>query len=200
MTAALTIEGLHTYYGKYSILHVVSASKLAQGQCWTALLGRNGAGKTTTLRSIMGLTAPRQGSSDDLGKRHSRACRRSVSPRLASAMFQRAAGFFGNLTVAENLQVPADSAGPVDAAKASTTFSPGWPSENPVRGRQLSGGEQEMLSIARALLINPKLLILDEPSQGLAPLHYARGLPGRGADARRGNFRAARRAERPHEP
>ena len=166
MTAALTIEGLHTYYGKSHILHGVSL-EAAQGQV-TALLGRNGAGKTTTLRSIMGLTAPRQGRVTIFGSDTTRLPPFRVAA-LGVGYVPEGRRIFGNLTVAENLQVPADRPGPWTLQSIYDLF-PRLAERKSSRGRQLSGGEQEMLSIARALLINPKLLILDEPSQGLAPL------------------------------
>jgi len=166
MTAALIAEGLHTYYGKSHILHGVSLAA-AEGQV-TALLGRNGAGKTTTLRSLMGLTPPREGSVTIFG-----------TPTVRWPPFRIAAlgvGYvpegrkvFANLTVAENLRVPLERPGPWTADSVYQLF-PRLKERRTNRGSQLSGGEQEMLSIARALLINPKLLILDEPSQGLAPL------------------------------
>ena len=166
MTAALTIEGLHTYYGKSHILHGVSL-EAAQGQV-TALLGRNGAGKTTTLRSIMGLTAPRQGRVTIFGSDTTRLPPFRVAA-LGVGYVPEGRKIFANLTVAENLQVPADRPGPWTLQSIYDLF-PRLAERKSSRGRQLSGGEQEMLSIARALLINPKLLILDEPSQGLAPL------------------------------
>ena len=91
MTAALTAEGLHTFYGKSHILHGVSL-EAAEGKV-TALLGRNGAGKTTTLRSLMGLTPPREGQVTIFGNKTT-GCRHFASPRSASAMFPKAARFF----------------------------------------------------------------------------------------------------------
>jgi branched-chain amino acid transport system ATP-binding protein len=166
MTAALTIEGLHTYYGKSHILHGVSL-EAAQGEV-TALLGRNGAGKTTTLRSIMGLTAPREGRVTILGSNTTRLPPFRVAA-LGVGYVPEGRKIFANLTVAENLHVPAERPGPWTLQSIYDLF-PRLAERKTSRGRQLSGGEQEMLSIARALLINPELLILDEPSQGLAPL------------------------------
>src|ERR1700691_2383431 len=166
MTAALIAEGLHTYYGKSHILHGVSL-EAAEGQV-TALLGRNGAGKTTTLRSLMGLTPPREGKVTIFGT----ATTSWPSYRVAAlgvGYVPEGRKIFPNLTVEENLMVPLERPGPWTMASVYRLF-PRLQERRSNRGRQLSGGEQEMLSIGRALLLNPKLLILDEPSQGLAPL------------------------------
>src|SRR5947209_9100447 len=166
MTAALTAEGLQTYYGKSHILHGVSLAA-AEGRI-TALLGRNGAGKTTTLRSLMGLTPPREGRVTIFGQDVTRWPTFCIA---ASGVGYVPEGrrIFANLTVDENLKVPLERAGPWTAQRIYELF-PRLAERKANRGRQLSGGEQEMLSIGRALLLNPKLLMLDEPSQGLAPL------------------------------
>jgi branched-chain amino acid transport system ATP-binding protein len=164
--AALIAERLHTYYGKSHILHGVSL-EAAEGRV-TALLGRNGAGKTTTLRSLMGLTVPRDGRISILGKDTTRWPPFRVAG-LGVGYVPEGRRIFPNLTVQENLRVPAERPGPWSIERIYELF-PRLAERRLNRGRQLSGGEQEMLSIARALLINPKLLILDEPSQGLAPL------------------------------
>jgi branched-chain amino acid transport system ATP-binding protein len=134
----------------------------------TALLGRNGAGKTTTLRSLMGLTPPREGKITILGTQTTRWPPFRVAA-LGVGYVPEGRRVFANLTVDENLRVPLERPGPWTAESVYKLF-PRLKERKSNRGRQLSGGEQEMLSIARALLINPKLLILDEPSQGLAPL------------------------------
>jgi branched-chain amino acid transport system ATP-binding protein len=166
MSVALTAEGLHTYYGKSHILHGVGL-EVAEGRI-TALLGRNGAGKTTTLRSLMALTPPRQGRVFIFGTETTRWS----TYRIAAAgvgYVPEGRRIFANLSVEENLKVPRERAGPWTIARIYQLF-PRLAERRLNRGRQLSGGEQEMLSIARALLVNPRLLILDEPSQGLAPL------------------------------
>jgi branched-chain amino acid transport system ATP-binding protein len=166
MTAALRAQGLQTYYGKSHILHGVDLD-VAEGKI-TALLGRNGAGKTTTLRSLVGLTPPRQGRVTIFG-----ADTTHWPPyRIAASgvgYVPEGRRIFANLSVEENLKVPRERPGPWTIERIYRLF-PRLGERRNNRGRQLSGGEQEMLSIGRALLLNPKLLILDEPSQGLAPL------------------------------
>jgi branched-chain amino acid transport system ATP-binding protein len=166
MNAALTAEGLHTYYDKSHILHGVSL-EAADGQV-TALLGRNGAGKTTTLRSLMGLTAPRKGRVTIFGKETTNWPPFRIAA-LGVGYVPEGRRIFPNLTVHENLRVPLERPGRWTPESIYRLF-PRLTERRMSRGRQLSGGEQEMLSIARALLVNPRLLILDEPSQGLAPL------------------------------
>jgi branched-chain amino acid transport system ATP-binding protein len=164
--SALTAERLHTYYGKSHILDGVSID-VAEGKI-TTLLGRNGAGKTTTLRSLLGLTPPREGRVTIFGKDTTRWPTFRVAA-LGVGYVPEGRKIFPNLSVDDNLRVPLQRPGPWTAARVYELF-PRLAERRSNRGRQLSGGEQEMLSIGRALLINPKLLILDEPSQGLAPL------------------------------
>jgi branched-chain amino acid transport system ATP-binding protein len=162
----LRVEGLHTYYGKSHILHGV-ALEVHEGEL-VALLGRNGAGKTTTLRSLVGLTPAREGGVSIFG----RSSTGWPPYRVAAAgvgYVPEGRRIFPNLTVEENLRVPLQRPGPWNIQRVYELF-PRLAERRGNKGRQLSGGEQEMLAIARALLINPRLLILDEPSQGLAPL------------------------------
>jgi branched-chain amino acid transport system ATP-binding protein len=163
---AIEAEGLNTYYGKSHILHDVSLTA-AEGKI-TTLLGRNGAGKSTTMKTLMGLVPARTGKVRVFGKEVTR-----LPPYRIAAMgvgyVPEGRRIFPNLTVDDNLRVPLERPGQFTIERVYQLF-PRLAERKRNLGRQLSGGEQEMLSIGRALLINPRVLILDEPSQGLAPL------------------------------
>ncbi len=163
---AIQAEGLQTYYGKSHILKGVGL-EVRQGEI-VALLGRNGAGKSTTLRSLMGLTHAREGVVRMFGE-----VTTDWQPyRIAAhgvGFVPEGRRIFANLTVEENLKVPLERPGPWTIPRIYELF-PRLAERKSNKGRQLSGGEQEMLAISRALLLNPKVLLLDEPSQGLAPL------------------------------
>ena len=166
MSAILEVKDLQAFYGKSHILHGVSL-EVGEGEL-VALLGRNGAGKTTTIRSLMGLMKHMSGTVRMFGK--------DVSGWPPFRIAASGVGYvpegrrvFANLTVDENLQVPMERPGPWTVQRIYELF-PRLAERKGNKGRQLSGVEQEMLSIGRALLLNPRLLLLDEPSQGLAPL------------------------------
>jgi branched-chain amino acid transport system ATP-binding protein len=164
--SALNGHEIHTYYGKSHILHGVSL-EVNEGEI-VALLGRNGAGKTTTVRSLTGLTQPRSGTIQILGHDTTKWPAHRIAG-LGVGYVPEGRKIFGNLTVLENLRVPEARPGPWTIDRVFQLF-PRLEERRSQLGRQLSGGEQEMLAIARPLLLNPQLMLLDEPSQGLAPL------------------------------
>jgi branched-chain amino acid transport system ATP-binding protein len=164
----LTVDDVHTYYGESHVLQGVSL-EVGSGRV-VALLGRNGAGKTTLIRSIMGFTPPRRGrilfDGVDITRR-----RPFRVARLGISLVPQGRQIFASLDVGETLAI------------ASRPREDGWTVEKvyelfpPLRarsrhpGNQLSGGEQQMLAIGRALMMNPSTLMLDEPTEGLSPLY-----------------------------
>jgi branched-chain amino acid transport system ATP-binding protein len=164
----LAVDGLNTFYGKSHVLRDVSFAVPA-GQI-TVLLGRNGAGKTTTLRSIMGLTPPRGGAVCFKDREITGQPPHRVF-RLGVAYVPEGRQIFPHLDVGENLRLATRPAGDGTRWTLERIFEyfPVLRERWRQRGRSLSGGEQQMLAIARALVGNPDLVMLDEPSQGLAP-------------------------------
>ncbi len=163
-------QGLHAYYGASHILRGIDFT-VNRGET-IGLMGRNGMGKSTLLKSIMGLVKPRAGSVQVMGQDMTGRAPHEIA-RLGVAYVPEGRGIFGNLSVSENLQM---------AARAGTRGQRDWTFDRVIQtfprlqerlghgGQQLSGGEQQMLTIGRALMTNPDVLILDEATEGLAPL------------------------------
>jgi branched-chain amino acid transport system ATP-binding protein len=166
----VSAQGLHTYYGPSHILHGVDFD-VGRGET-VALMGRNGMGKTTLLRSLMGLTPPRRGRVTIDGRDMTGAPAHAVA-RAGLALVPEGRGIFPSLTVREHLVMAArpgrDGRSDWTLARVLETF-PRLAERLDHGGARLSGGEQQMLTIGRALMTNPELLILDEATEGLAPL------------------------------
>ena len=169
-TPWIEARGLHTFYASSHVLHGVDFT-VGRGET-IGLMGRNGMGKSTLLKSLMGLVKPRAGTVTITGRDMTGKPPYEVA-RLGMAYVPEGRGIFGNLSVVENLQM---------AARAGTRGQRDWTYDRVLEtfprlkerlghgGQQLSGGEQQMLTIGRALMTNPDVLILDEATEGLAPL------------------------------
>ena len=167
----VTVEDLHTYYGKSHILHGVTLV-VGRGEV-VGLLGRNGVGKSTTLKTIMGLVHPNRGSVTLENE--------SITGMPAHKLAKRGIGYvpedrriFRLLTVMENLRTGLDRPGVTDARKQELldkvfSYFPVLGDRRTQAGGTLSGGEQQMLAIARAMMLEPKIILLDEPTEGLMP-------------------------------
>jgi branched-chain amino acid transport system ATP-binding protein len=162
----LEIQSIDTFYGLGHILHGLSLG-VAEGEV-VAVLGRNGAGKTTTLRSITGLTPPRKGAIRYKGRDIAGLDPHRIS-QAGIALVPETRGIFSYLSAGENLSIAARKGSRWQMSAVLERF-PSLKERLGNKGHQLSGGEQQMLAIARALLTGPDLLLLDEPSQGLAPM------------------------------
>lgn len=162
----LKVDAIHTYYGESHILQGVSLE--VQAGELVALLGRNGAGKTTTMNSIIGFNRPRAGKVVVNGRDMTGAPPYAVAA-AGVGLVPQGRRIFAPLTVRENLVFAASKKGPWTLSRVYHLF-PRLAERQYNRGNALSGGEQQMLAIGRALLMNPSLLLMDEPSEGLAPL------------------------------
>jgi branched-chain amino acid transport system ATP-binding protein len=166
-TAMLEISDLHAYYGESHVLHGVNLD-IRKGEVVT-LLGRNGAGKSTTMRSIMGILSKRTGSIRFEGRELIGMAQHKI-PRLGIGYVPEERGIFSSLSVVENLMLPpVVQPGGMSVAQIHELF-PNLKGRDTTQGTRLSGGEQQMLAIARILRTGASLILLDEPTEGLAPV------------------------------
>jgi branched-chain amino acid transport system ATP-binding protein len=165
--ACLAVDDLHSYYGESHVLRGLSFTVPERGV--VALLGRNGAGKTTALRSLMNLVTPRAGTVRFRG--HNITGRPTYAiVRLGMTLVPEHRGMFASLTVLETLRIAGRRPDEEWTIERVLAIFPRLAERLKNRAVQLSGGEQQMLAIARALLLHPRLLLLDEPTEGLAPI------------------------------
>jgi branched-chain amino acid transport system ATP-binding protein len=167
----VAVDDVHTFYGKSHILHGVSLA-VGKGEV-VGLLGRNGVGKSTTLKTIMGLVQPSQGQVRFEGKAVTALPAHKLA-RLGIAYVPEDRRIFKLLTVMENLRTGLDRYGVSDARKQELLgkvfeYFPVLAERRNQAGGTLSGGEQQMLAIARAMMLEPKIVLLDEPTEGLMP-------------------------------
>jgi branched-chain amino acid transport system ATP-binding protein len=171
MEPLVAVEDVHTYYGKSHILHGVSLH-VGRGEV-VGLLGRNGVGKSTTLKTIMGLVHPNRGQVLFAGKRVTALPAHKLA-HLGISYVPEDRRIFRLLTVMENLRTGLDRHGMTEARKQALldkafTYFPVLAERRNQAGGTLSGGEQQMLAIARAMMLEPKIILLDEPTEGLMP-------------------------------
>jgi len=171
MQPLLAVEDIHTYYGKSHILHGVSM-EVGNGEV-VGLLGRNGVGKSTTLKSVAGLVHPSGGEVRFEGRPITRLPAHRVA-RLGIGYVPEERRIFRLLTVTENLRTGLDRRGVTTAKKKELlekvyAYFPVLAERRSQAGGTLSGGEQQMLAIARAMMLEPKIILLDEPTEGLMP-------------------------------
>jgi branched-chain amino acid transport system ATP-binding protein len=165
----LDLQDVHTYYGESYVLRGISLA--VQEDSAVALLGRNGMGKTTTIRSIIGFTPARRGVIRFRKKEITHLLPHQIA-QLGIGLVPQGRYIFSSLSVRENLTMSARTRKKENVWSIDTVFSrfPVLKTRAHNRGNQLSGGEQQMLAISRALMTNPDVLLMDEPSEGLAPL------------------------------
>lgn len=170
MGTVLSINNIDTYYGHSHVLNEVSLQ--VEERSVVALLGRNGVGKTTTLRSVMGLTPVKNGEINFDGTRIEKKEPFAIS-RMGMGYVPQGRRLFGSLSVKEHLEVfkrPGADGNMLWTPERALEFFPRLKERYNSLGAELSGGERQMLAIARALVTNPRMVLLDEPTEGLAPL------------------------------
>ena len=165
----LKLNDIHTYYGASYVLQGISL-EVKEGSV-VALLGRNGMGKTTTIRSIIGFNPPSRGEINFKGENITRLPPNRIA-NMGIGLVPQGRRIFPSLSVAENLTMAARNISKADAWSLDKIYTlfPILKARAKYKGTLLSGGEQQMLTIARALMINPDLVLMDEPSEGLAPI------------------------------